>query len=182
MKALTFESIYILIVSLILLFTSGCQNQIEKEELDEFRSMSNLQNQNKEIARALFQAIDNNNFDKINELLADDFSLEAPLLEKTLKKNDLQPIIQHHYASFPDWIHEIEELIAEGDQVAVKALQVGTHKEAYEGIAATNKRITNPALSILTIDNGKIKHWWVIEDWLGFQQQLGMKLVPAQEK
>ena len=46
----------------------------------------------------------------------------------------------------------------------------------YEGISATGKRISNPAMSIMTIVDGKVKDWWVIEDNLGFMQQLGMEL------
>ena len=73
-------------------------------------------------------------------------------------------------------------MIAEGEKVAVKLTQNGTHQAQYEGIAATGKKVTNPAIFIMTIVNGQVKDWWVIEDNLGFMKQLGMELKPIETK
>jgi predicted ester cyclase len=169
-------------LALLIFFNIGCQNQTEKSELDKFKSIAHVQNQNKEIVREVFAAIDGNKFDKLNELFSNDFGLKAPGLDIPWKKDDVFQAIRTHYASFPDWTHNIEVMIAEGDKVAVKLIQKGTHKAQYEGISATGKIMTNPALSIMTIVEGQVKDWWVIEDNLGFMQQLGMELRPANNK
>jgi predicted ester cyclase len=73
-------------------------------------------------------------------------------------------------------------MIAEGDKVAVKLKGQGTHKAQYEGIAATREKVTQSAMHLMTIVNGKVKEWWALEDNLGFNQQLGMELKPKESK
>jgi len=160
----------------------GCQNQADKAELDKFRAAASTQERNKVIARELFAAIDSAKFDRLEVLLSDDFVLNAPGMPQSWKKADLFQAIKMHYASFPDWTHVIENVVAEGDNVAVKLNQHGTQKAQYEGIPATGKKVTNPAMHLMTIANGKVKDWWALEDNLGFMQQLGMDLKPAKIK
>jgi predicted ester cyclase len=138
--------------------------------------MGTVLKQNKEIVRQVFAAIDSNNFKKLNELFANDFGLMGPGLETPWKQDAVFQAMETHYKSFPEWTHNIEEMIAEGDKVAVKLIQVGIQKEMYEGIPATGIKITNPAMSIMTLVDGQVKDWWVIEDNLGFMLQLGMEL------
>ena len=181
------KTMYLKIGAAILITTSfvvicGCQNQASKDELKQFKSIAQVQNQNKEIVREFFSAIDGNKFDQLNELFSNDFSLKAPGIETPWKKEDVFQAIKSHYASFPDWTHNIEDIIAEGEKVAVKITQIGTHQAQYKGIVATGKKVTNPSISIMTIVNGQIKDWWVIEDNLGFMRQLGMELKPIVEK
>lgn len=182
MKPSKLKFVSAILLALSIFFNIGCQNQTEKVELDNFKSLTQLQNKNKEIVREVFTAIDNNDFDKLNELFSNDFGLKAPGLDTPWKKDDVFQAIKTHYTSFPDWTHKIEDMIAGGDKVAVKLIQNGTHKAQYEGISATGKIITNPALSIMTIVKGQVKDWWVIEDNLGFMKQLGMELRPANSK
>jgi len=176
MKTLKLKFHSVILLFIFLLLNIGCQNQTNKVELDKFKSMAQVQKQNKEIVREVFSAIDNNDFDKLSELFSNDFGLKFPGLEIPLKKEDVFQLIKTYYASFPDWTHNIEDMIAEGDKVAVKLMQIGTHKEQYEGISATGKKITNPAIHIITIVDGQVKDWWGIEDNLGMMQQLGMEL------
>jgi len=39
-----------------------------------------------------------------------------------------------------------------------------------------------PAQCLLVVLNGKVKEFWVVEDYLGFYQQLGMELKPIEAK
>jgi steroid delta-isomerase-like uncharacterized protein len=182
MKTMHLKFISAISMTTLFVVMIGCQNQTRNVELDKFKSIAQVQNQNKEIVREFFSAIDGNKFDKLNELFSNDFCLKAPGIETPWKKEDVFQAIKSHYASFPDWTHNIEDMIAEGDKVAVKLTQNGTHKAQYKGISATGKIMTNPAVSIMTIVNGQVKDWWVIEDNLGFMKQLGMELKPVEQK
>ena len=172
----------VLVVSLVLLlcFGFGCQNKAEKAELERLKAQAAVEEQNKEVVRNFFAAIDKNDFGKLKELSSDDFSLKAPGLAEPWDLDGIFQAIKTHYASFPDWKHTIEEIIAEGDKVAVKLIQNGTHKAEYEGIPATDKEVTMPAQCLLVIVNGKIKEFWAIENYLDFYQQLGMELKPKE--
>jgi len=151
----------------------------EKAELEKFKAATKIHDQNKVIAREFFALIDNQNFDRLNELLSDDFLLNAAGLTQPWKKEDVFQDIKRYYNSFPDWMHVIEDMIAEGDKVVVKLIQHGTQKAQFEEIAPTNAKVTKSAMHVVTIVNGKIKEWWAIEDDLGLMLQLGMELKPA---
>jgi predicted ester cyclase/ketosteroid isomerase-like protein len=135
-----------------------------------------IQDQNKAIVREFFAAVDNQDFEKLDELLAGDFVLRAPVLTQTWTKEDVFNDIRRYYTAFPDWKHSIEELVAEGDKVAVQVLQRGTHAASFEEIEPTGMEVTKPGIHIITIIDCKIGEWWGMEEELGFMLQLGMEL------
>ena len=165
-------------MALILCFTFGCQDKEAMAELEAMKAQAEIEEQNKEIAKVIFTAIDAGDFDRLNELFADDFAVDAPGLPEPLRKDMLFQLIKTHYTAFPDWIHVIEDVIADGDKVAVKLTQNGTHKAEYEGIPATGVKAVLPAMHLITIVDGKIKELFAIEDYLGLYMQLGMELKP----
>jgi steroid delta-isomerase-like uncharacterized protein len=173
-----FCSTIIFLIPLILL-TSGCRNQTENAEIRKFKVAGDIQNLNKEIARQVFAAIDKNDFDKLKDLLSDDFILNAPASPQPWKKDDLIKGITTFYVSFPDWTHTINDMIAEGDKVAVKLTGQGTQKGIYENIPPADKKLTQSAVHLITFVDGKVKEWWAVEDNLGFMMQLGLELKPT---
>jgi len=167
-------------LALILCFMVGCQNQEAMAELEAMKAQAEVEEQNKEIARELFAVIDTGDFDRLNELFADDFAVDAPGLPEPLRKDMLFQLIKTHYTAFPDWIHVIEDVIADGDKVAVKLTQNGTHKAEYEGIPATGIKATLPAMHLFMVVDGKVIDWFAVEDYLGLYMQLGMELKPKE--
>lgn len=74
--------------------------------------------------------------------------------------------------AFPDFHVTIDELVAEGDKVALRWTESGTHKGEYAGIAATGKHVTWTGMSVYRITNGKIAEMWVNQDDVGLLRQL----------
>jgi len=179
MKTSKFKFVSAFSLAVLIFVAISCQNRDEKVELDKFNAMAKMHDQNKAIVREFFSAIDNQSFDKLNELMSDDFTLNAAGLTQPWKKDDVFQDIKRYYTSFPDWTHVIENMIAEGDKVVVKLTQHGTQKAQFEEIAPTNAKVTKSAIHIVTIVNGEIKEWWAIEDDLGLMLQLGMELRPT---
>jgi steroid delta-isomerase-like uncharacterized protein len=175
---------YLYSVPLVLLFclTIACQDKAATAELEKYKVQAAIEAQNKELVRGFWSAIDKNDFAKLKELTADDFSIKAPGLTEPMKLEDVFQAIKTHYAAFPDWKHSIEDMVIEGDKVAVKLLQNGTHKGVFEGIPPTDKKLTLPTLCLMVIANRKIRELWALEDYLGFYQQLGMELKPIEAK
>jgi steroid delta-isomerase-like uncharacterized protein len=156
----------------------GCQDKAAMAELEAMKAQAEVEEQNKEIARELFTAVDAGNFDKLKEIFADDFSLKVPGFSEPWGMDMLFQVIKSHYTAFPDWTHVIEDVVAEGEKVAVKLNQKGTHKAEYEGIPATGIEATLPAMHLFTLKNGRVVDWFVVEDYLGLYMQLGMELKP----
>lgn len=83
-------------------------------------------------------------------------------------------------AAFPDLRATIDDMIAEGDRVAVRGEVRGTHRGELMGIPPTGKRVTVTLIDINRIDNGKLVERWGETDMLGMMRQLGV--VPAPEQ
>lgn len=175
---------YLYVVPLVILFcfTNACQDKAAMAELEKYRAQAKLEEQNKELARNFIAAIDRNDFAMIKELGSADFALSAPGLTEPLNVDTLIQVIQAHYAAFPDWKHTIEGIISEGNTVVMRIVQNGTHKAPYEGIPPTEKKVTEPGLFLVIVDNGRVKGGYVIEDSLGLYLQLGMELKPKEVK
>jgi steroid delta-isomerase-like uncharacterized protein len=76
--------------------------------------------------------------------------------------------------SFPDLRYALEELIAEGDIVAVRYSFRGTHKgESYLGIPPSGKTILVRGMDFYRLRDGRIVEHWDNVDELGMLTQLG---------
>jgi predicted ester cyclase len=164
---------------ILMAFTLGCQDQQAIAELKEMKAQAQTEEQNKEIGRQLFAAIDENDFDKLSDLMDPELAVHAPGLAEALGRDAIFQAISTHYASFPDWRHVIDDVVAEGEKVTIRLTQYGTQTAEFEGIPATGNEIEVAAMHLVTIADGKVKDWWVMEDYLGQYQQLGMELRPA---
>jgi steroid delta-isomerase-like uncharacterized protein len=75
--------------------------------------------------------------------------------------------------AFPDFHVTIDDMVAEGDKVAFRWTESGTHQGEYAGIAATGKHVTWTGMSVYRIAKGQIAEMWVSMDDLGLLRQLG---------
>jgi predicted ester cyclase len=85
-------------------------------------------------------------------------------------------------SAFPDLHFTIDEMIAEGDKVAVRVTATGTNKGAFRGIPPTNKKVTVWMIQIDRIVGGKFVEGWSRYDTFGLMQQLGLIPTPGKEK
>ena len=76
-------------------------------------------------------------------------------------------------AAFPDLEVTVEDVIAEGDLVAVRWTARGTHQGDLFGIAPTGKQATVTGITIDRFSGGKVAESWTNWDTLGLLQQLG---------
>jgi predicted ester cyclase len=80
-------------------------------------------------------------------------------------------------AGFPDIRFTIEQLVAEGDRVAVRWTWTGTHTGTFRGFAASGKEVRDTGLVLYTFAGGKVVGAIIETDRLGVLQQIGV--VPA---
>ena len=81
--------------------------------------------------------------------------------------------------AFPDVRFTVDEMLAEGDRVAVRMTTSGTHCGIFMGIAPTDKQLSWVGVAILQVRNGRIARQWALQDRLAVFEQLG--LVPARD-
>jgi len=87
--------------------------------------------------------------------------------------------IEDFERSFPGYDLELEETVAEGDMVALRAVFSGVHQDEFQGIPATSREVNLPVMLMYRIANGKIAQFWMSADSLSLLQQLGAVPVPA---
>lgn len=77
--------------------------------------------------------------------------------------------------AFPDLRVTVEDLIAEGDQVAARVSVQGTHKGMLLGrLAATGRSAIWTGIDIFRLAGGKIVERWNERDLLSLLEQLGV--------
>lgn len=79
--------------------------------------------------------------------------------------------------AFPDSRFIVDDVIADGDKVAVRHRLQGTHQADLQGVPATGRQVEVNGIVIFRIENGKIAEAWLNADIMGMMQQLGV--VPA---
>ena len=170
----------ILPLALILCFMVGCQDKEAMAELEQFQAQKELEEQNKELVRQMYEAIDEQDFETFSGLSASDGVCHIPGVPDAVPLEDVAQIIKSFYEAFPDSTHDIKAVIAEGDMVAVRFTQVSTHTGDYEGIPPTGKKISVECQHMFRLANGKIAEAWLVEDNLGMMMQLGVELKPKE--
>ena len=133
-----------------------------------------MSTENKSLVKRWFEEVWNKGSARaIDELLAPDVRLYG-LGEPMIGPAAFKPFHTAYRAAFPDIGICIEDVVAEGDMVAVRWSAAGTHSAATLGFDATNKRATFDGMSIVRVRNGQIVEGWNVFDQLGMMKQLGV--------
>jgi len=131
---------------------------------------------NKSIVRRYFEQVFNEHrHDLVEEFLADNIELHGSGLAPGVEV--VKQWFSTFTTAFPDHHYTIEDVVAEGDRVVARTTLKGTQLGEMEGIPATGKAVSVPAITIFRLDNGKIAEGWMVSDGLGMMQQLGV--IPA---
>lgn len=136
---------------------------------------------NKELMRHFYDEVFNkHNLDAFDELCVAGFVVHnlpsgyAPDCER------VKQIFKEFFADFPDSQVSVEDIKAEGDQVAAYVTVHSTHKGEFMEMAATGKEMTLSVMDFVRISEGKAVERWRVEDNLGMMQQLGV--IPSPER
>jgi steroid delta-isomerase-like uncharacterized protein len=134
---------------------------------------------NKAIIRAFVETVWNGRqLDRAGELVAADFVDQASMPGQAPGLEGVKRKWAMYLDAIPDFRVTIEDLVAEGEKVAVRRTYEGTHRGGpLLGIPATGKRFQFGGISIFRLANGRIAEHWEQLDRLALMQQLGV--VPA---
>jgi steroid delta-isomerase-like uncharacterized protein len=137
--------------------------------------------QNKALVRRFFEEIMNgNNLSLIDEFVAPDFVEHEAMPGAASGREGFRQTSIMFRSAFPDLKATINDMIAEGDKVAMSVTFTGTHKGEFMGMAPTGERFSMNAHDIMRIENGKLKEHWGVSDMMGMMQQLGAIPAPGE--
>jgi len=83
------------------------------------------------------------------------------------------------HTGFPDAQLIFDDIVSEGDRVAIRFRLNMTHTGEFNGIPATNRRVSLPGITIFRFVGGKSVERWSESDFLGLMQQLGVIPMPG---
>lgn len=172
----------ILPMVLVLCFTSACQDKAARAELEKVKKTAQIEEQNKALVHRFFEAIDAQDFDRFNSLLAPGAILRGASPSEDVTAENSAQLLSPIYQALPDLAHRVEDMFAKGDKVVARVLIEATHQGELMGIPPTGTRLRYFQFGIFQIVDGKIKEGWRVTDSLGMMTQLGMELRPIEAK
>jgi steroid delta-isomerase-like uncharacterized protein len=124
-----------------------------------------IQARNKAVAMRVFDEIFNQGkFQVADDIYAPDFQNHG--LHRSVDLKTDQEAVRAERKAFPDLRVSVQEMVAEGDKVAVLWTFQGTHTGfGYEGLPPTGTRVEVRGITIWRMGNGRI-----MEEWSSFSE------------
>ncbi|MDS0294828.1 ester cyclase [Halogeometricum luteum] len=135
--------------------------------------------QNERIARRVPEDVaTGGDLDLIDELYAEDAVEHDPFGEHRGRER-IKESVGAFVGAFSDFSATVEDVVAEGDTVAMRVTLRGTHDGPFMGLEPTGERVEVSNAVFTRIEDGKIAERWVHPDALGLLRQLGASEIPA---
>jgi predicted ester cyclase len=114
------------------------------------------------------------NFASMDKFVSPDLVLHLPDgTESTFE--EYKRMAMETPTAFPDFHYTLDHVVAEGDTLAAHFTFRGTHTGplSQPELDPTGKTVTTVGMGLYRFEEGKIAEMWLVNDWLGYLQQLG---------
>ena len=129
--------------------------------------------QNKAIVRRLYEEVWNlGDLDVVEDIVSADFVDHRSGRPDDLGPEAVRESVVALCEAFPDGRFTIEDIVVEGDRVAVRFTGRATHRGEFRGVQPTGRQVTVTGIGIYRIYGGQIVERWENIDQLGLWQQL----------
>ena len=109
-----------------------------------------------------------------NELIAQDAVFNVPGHPEPMRGPEgYLAIVGMMREGFPDIQWRLDEMVAEGDKVAMRFTMKGTHRGTFVGVPPTGKTIEAQSMAFYRLSGGQIVGEHGLPDMLGLLQQIG---------
>lgn len=138
------------------------------------------QEKNKEVLSHFYSLFNGENFRRkefgeLDDILAPDFEDRSPIPGQGKGIEGLKWSFDFFYTAFPDFGITVDDMVAEGDTVAVKFTISGTHQGDFMGYAATGKSFSALCLGwIMFNEHNRPKVRYGLADMNAVLWQLGL--------
>ena len=127
----------------------------------------------KAVMSAYFTALAEQDLDAIAAAWAPD-GVMAALGVEAAGPDGLRAYWAEFFGAMPDFRFEVQDIVADGDQVAVHWAGKGTFAgpNAFQGIEPTGRRVEFGAIRIYRLRDGLVVETWAHQDSMGLVRQL----------
>ena len=127
------------------------------------------------------QVLNQGQLDVVDEIYTSDYVLDAPVRSDgssqarslTQGREQLKQRVTLFRTAFPDIYFSQDEVVGEGDTVAVRYNFSGTHRGVFAGIMPSGRSISIMGILIAHLRDGKISEAWSAFDSAELIKQLG---------
>ena len=136
--------------------------------------------ENKAIASRFAQAWAAGGLQIVDELAAPDIVVSYPFPPEPIRGAEaFKDFLRQFVEALPDVTVVVDDMIAEGEKVAVRWTFRGTHEGPLLGLPPTGRPVQVSGLTFYRIIDGKVVEETGIGNTLGLMQQLGAVVPPA---
>jgi steroid delta-isomerase-like uncharacterized protein len=128
-------------------------------------------NSNKQVVERYLEAFNRGDFDALRSIYAPDAVVQGVLGQGGMDK--VIGIWRELHQAFRIEL-QVEQMIAEGDMVAVRYTERGTFQGAFRGQPPTGKPYELVAMEWFVVNNGKIQRRWGARDAASQARQVGL--------
>ena len=169
-------------LALILCIMVSCQDKAAMAALEEFKAQAALEEQNKASFRYMLEETDKGNYVAWEEVCSPDYICHFAGFPKPMSLEEHIQANRPFLNAFPDFHHEINDMLAEADKVTATVTLTGTHEGEFMGIPATGHKIEYAAVLTARFSDKRIVELWSVADMMTLMLQLGMELKPKEEE
>jgi steroid delta-isomerase-like uncharacterized protein len=137
---------------------------------------------NAAIARSLYdEAINKGNRALLDDILAPDMVAHDTIQGRLEGAAAFKGLLAFFDAAFPGHTASVEQVIAQGDYVAVLHTHYATHGGPFMGLPPTGREIVVPGVELFRLRDGRIAEFWRFDNDAGMLMQLGLLQPPGQQ-
>ena len=130
-------------------------------------------NEAERLVRRLHRTLlDSREVTTVDEFFAEDFVSHNQPPEIEAGAAGVRQFFTMFRDAFPDAEVSIDELVAEGDRVAVATTLTGTHEGELLGVAPTGRRVSVTGIDLVRVHDGRIVEHRGLTDTVGLLRQL----------
>ena len=155
----------------------------EVEEDDEVALEIERLEANKDLVSQAIDLISQGDLDELDQYIAEDMVDHNPVPDQPPGLDGVKQWLAFVHESFENYSIEVDELIAEGDLVAIRGTTTfENHREEFMGVPPTGRDATISGFGFFRVEDGMIVERWGVGDMLSLMQQLGVEMeVPEPE-
>jgi steroid delta-isomerase-like uncharacterized protein len=127
---------------------------------------------NKTITRDFYAALTEGRFDAVEAILAEDFIEHEETPTDADGRDGVRELFQMMHDAFTDFAITIEDMVAEGDKVFVRATLQGIQRAEFLGIPSKGKPMLVPVADVMRFADGRIVEHWGLMDTGQMMEQL----------
>jgi predicted ester cyclase len=133
-----------------------------------------MEEENKKIIHRLTEVFNKGDLAPVDDFIDTNWVSHQPGGVELKGPEGVKQFVTMIRTAFPDFHVTIDDMVAEGDKVALRYTWRGTHKGDFMGIAPTGKQVTGTGIDICRYAGGKEVEVWENPDRLGMLQQIGV--------